>query len=57
MSRSSPMSFSACPHGLTTYFTTRKQKMSFGLQGSFQDQRSAQIKDGYLAWTCLVMRS
>lgn len=45
MSRSSPMSSSASPHGLTTYCATRKQKMRFGLQGSFQDRRSAQIKE------------
>lgn len=45
MSHSSSMASSASPHGLTTYCATRKQKMRFGLRGSFQDRRSAQIKE------------
>lgn len=45
MSHSFPMSSSASPHGLTTFCATRKQKIRFSLQGSFQDRRSTQIKE------------
>lgn len=44
-SPSSAMSFSASPRGPTTCCSTRKQRMRFGLQGSFQDRRSAQMEE------------